>query len=132
MIKGTDIIDPKDIPTMMPSMAASYDLGPPLIVNGRLWSDKWSDAYSHRITCELRHSAEGIDRWCITDGFQCLTKGGRWTRSLNGSRQNKQFINQTRWLTAQEAIVAYFNWKAVMLAKVNRKLAKDPNAILNY
>ena len=128
-LHGLEIVDPSDVEAYMPLIAASYDCGPLPIVNGRLWSDKWRDAYHHNVKVEAVLNAEtGITRWAIREGGMCLTKGGIWT----WERRRGNILNRIRYDTAKEAITHYFQWKDKIIKWAQRKLARNPQAILNH
>lgn len=128
-IFGLEVVPPEDVEGYMPLMAAAYDCGPLPIVNGKLWSDQWRDAYYHNVKVEAVLNAEtGITRWAIREGSMCLTKGGIWT----WERRRGNVLNRIRYDTAKEAITHYFNWKEKIIKWAQRKLARNPQAILNY
>jgi hypothetical protein len=129
-IQGLEILSLEAIENHMPQMAAAYDCGPMPIVNGKLWSEKWRDAYHHNnVRVEAVFNAStGIIRWAIREGPYALTKGGIWTQE----RRRGHMLNRIRYDTAKEAIAHYFQWKAKIIKWAQRKLAKNPQAVLNY
>lgn len=127
-ILGLEVVPPEDIEGYMPLMASAYDCGPMPIINGRLWSDQWRDAYYHTVKVEAVLNAEtGITRWAIRSDCWALTKGGIWTYE----RRRGNVLNRIRYDTAKEAITHYFKWKDKIIKWAQRKLAKNPQAILN-
>lgn len=127
-ISGLEIIPPEDLEASMPFMAASYDCGPMPIVAGHLWSEEFQDAYYRNVRVEAVLNAEtGIVRWAIRDNGCCLTKGGIWTLD----RRHGHALNRIRYDSAKEAITHYFQWKAKIIKWAQKKLAENPQAILN-
>lgn len=129
-ISGLEVIPPEDISGYMSLMACAFDCGPLPIINGRLWSDQWRDAHYRNVRVEAVLNAEtGVTRWAIREGSMALTKGGIWTWDR---RKGGKALDRIRFDSAKEAVEHYFKWKEKVIKWAQRKLAKDPQAILNY
>jgi len=130
MITGLDV--PEVTNDLLSQIARSYDLGPLPIINGRLWSEKWSDCYDRTVeVAAVYNPHDKVTRWAVRDGNYCLSKSGEWQYEPSSSRRTTRFLKYCRFNTAKEAAEFYFAWKAKLLKRAAKMLKKDPNAIIN-
>jgi hypothetical protein len=118
----------------MLAKATRFDAGYPITLNGKYMTPELCEYYtdvkdgSHNYTIEYR----GTTGWCISDGFRCLSKSGKWRSERTPTNRTDHFKKWCRFPTAREAFDFLEKYREECRQKAERKLKKNPKAIIEF
>lgn len=100
-----------------------YDAGALPVINGHLIEDisHWKIGNPNNAMICYR----GPDKWCISDNMgDCLNKQGEWESESLPSSRTDEFLERTRFPTAETAYQYFLSWRKEFLEK-EKKSADD-------